>query len=850
MVDFKQLRKDKRQTVPTDPLAIFQRLPKPAHINDLWDGQSKALAAWSLRRGESDLVIKLNTGGGKTLVGLLMAQSLLNELSEPLLYLCPNNQLVDQTIEKADEVGLPVVAYGGRDLDADFLNAKRVLVANYHAVFNGLSKFGVLGSGREPIRLGGVICDDAHAALGVVRAAFTISIKREEHAALYDDLVGRCRSDFENVGRVGTFDDIVEREDFGILELPYPAWLSKANEVRELIARDYAEQFRFQWPLLRDHFHLCHALFSAREITITPFQPLVHLFPSFAECRRRIFMSATIADDSSIVRTFDANPKSVSDPIVPSSLAGVGERMVLAPSLMELKDTPVEVAKRLATLVASKLGGSVILVQSEAQGKRWEDMASLALGDDVAQAVKDLRAGASKGPYVFASRYDGIDLPHGACRLLILEGLPSATNNYELFRAEVLRGNSSINLGLAQRIEQALGRGTRGSGDYCVVLLLGGDLTAWITRKASLSLMTPSTRAQVQLGYEISKALGNEDDFLRTVMQCFKRDKDWVTYHAETLAESSEKPVVDARAIDVANRERIYLAASLASDWASAIRVVRELAETGSLDKHLRGWLLQLAARAAFRSAQETLAMELQRQAFSANGLLVPPATKPQYEPLTAVGAQVGNILDEVVSFALRKGIIDEFECTIAMLTPGATANQFEDALKRFGELLGFRAQRPEHQFRHGPDVLWLADSEIGFVIECKHRKDPKNLLTKEDHGQFLTSMQWAHDNYHSRKFAGFIIHPSPGATVSAAASSTYVLTLARLGELVSNARQFYHQLCASTAEGATLEMECSKLLGKLGLRPQDIAPKYLAQFATASGTTNPRAQFDTPQKR
>jgi superfamily II DNA or RNA helicase len=65
MVDFAKLRNERKQPVPTDPAGIFQRLPKPPHINDLWDSQAKALAAWNERRTEKDLVIKLNTGGGK-----------------------------------------------------------------------------------------------------------------------------------------------------------------------------------------------------------------------------------------------------------------------------------------------------------------------------------------------------------------------------------------------------------------------------------------------------------------------------------------------------------------------------------------------------------------------------------------------------------------------------------------------------------------------------------------------------------------------------------------------------------------------------------------------------------------
>jgi replicative superfamily II helicase len=88
LVDFTKLRRERKQPAPTDPAAIFQRLPKPPHINDLWDGQGKALSAWNERRKENDLVIKLNTGGGKTLIGILIGQSLLNELREPVIYLC------------------------------------------------------------------------------------------------------------------------------------------------------------------------------------------------------------------------------------------------------------------------------------------------------------------------------------------------------------------------------------------------------------------------------------------------------------------------------------------------------------------------------------------------------------------------------------------------------------------------------------------------------------------------------------------------------------------------------------------------------------------------------------------
>ncbi|MFY4777439.1 DEAD/DEAH box helicase [Metabacillus sp. RGM 3146] len=48
------------------------------------------------------VVLKLHTGGGKTLVCLLMAQSTQNT-GEPVLNLAPTKQLVQQKLEKADK---------------------------------------------------------------------------------------------------------------------------------------------------------------------------------------------------------------------------------------------------------------------------------------------------------------------------------------------------------------------------------------------------------------------------------------------------------------------------------------------------------------------------------------------------------------------------------------------------------------------------------------------------------------------------------------------------------------------------------------------------------------------------
>ncbi len=64
--------------------------------------QGEVLDEWfDHRRHEPDVVIKQNTGGGKTAVGLLIAQSTLNEGIGKAVYLAPDKYLVRRVHEEA-----------------------------------------------------------------------------------------------------------------------------------------------------------------------------------------------------------------------------------------------------------------------------------------------------------------------------------------------------------------------------------------------------------------------------------------------------------------------------------------------------------------------------------------------------------------------------------------------------------------------------------------------------------------------------------------------------------------------------------------------------------------------------
>jgi replicative superfamily II helicase len=546
-------------------------------------------------------------------------------------------------------------------------------------------------------------------------------------------------------------------------------------------------------------------------------------------------MSATIADDSSIIRTFDANPEAIRNPIVPETLAGVGERLILAPALTKLGERDdLGLARKLASSIA-KQAGVVVLVPSEKAAERWKGTARLMMGNKVDQAIGELIAGASRGPFVFANRYDGIDLVGDACRLLIIDGLPKGANSYELLRAEVLRASSSLNINLAQKVEQGMGRATRGAGDYCVVLIVGPDLVSWITRTDSLNLMTPSTRAQVLMGHEISKSLSEESELEATIQQCLQRDPAWTRYHAETLADRAESPPVDLAAIQAASVEREYTRAFVARQFYDAAQIALSFASQHHSDKKLRGWFLQLAARARNYAQDLSGSDELQKQAFTANPMLwAPRGMADLYTPAISVGNQAENIITQIAKFALPTGHLQDFETAASWLTPAASSNQLEDGLKRLGAFLGFHSERPEQEYGLGPDVLWLPDDDFGLVIESKGKKKAKSALGKEDHGQLLVSAEWFKQQYPNRRCLRVQLHPTDKATRRAIAKDTHVLTFDSMAQLVCAARAMLTEVCLATTTTQARQRLCEKLLAQHDLTPRQLVDHYLSKFAIA----------------
>ena len=835
MVDFKKLRNDKAKPKPTVPREIFNALPKPPGINDLYVSQAEVLDTWYPQRNEKDIVIKLHTGGGKTLVALLMAQSVMNETGESVLYLAPTSQLVEQVLAKSKEYGIPALGYpkgGGRPLPAEFYNGEAVLVGTYEALFNGHSKFGIRESGRDIVNVGAIILDDAHVALSSVRRAFTLDISVDKHNDLYKEISDIFRPAFSAIGRIGSFKDIVTGKDFGVIEVPSWNWNQKIDEVQKLLHDKIEEIDTFVWPFLRDNLGVCHCLFSKSYVSITPIFPPVDMLPTFEGARHRIYMSATIADDSEIVRTFGASSEAIGKPITSTSLAGVGERMILVPELMKL-GTPVrQTVKSIATNLADIGQGVAILTPSGATAREWTDIAEYPeTSTGVSEKVAEMQAGDKFGPLVLANRYDGIDLAGNACRFLVMDGLPQGTSNYDLFRANVI-DDAAANSLLAQRIEQGIGRGARGGADYCIIMLVGTKLVGWIGRtKKNLNFLTASTRAQLNMGQEMSKEVTTLEEMNETIFKVLNRDLDWVGYHASELADAVHAESIDYSALNIAAEERKVFRLQRLGQYDKALAEIEKLAHEENEDSKRKAWFFALAARIAYQMGEWGKGNEHQTTAYMLNVSHSRPRNQLDYRPRTEPSNQSNAIVKKLTEYDQRPAILADFKEATTNLVSEASAARYEEALESLGIFLGFDAERPETIYGAGPDVLWRTDAAFDFVIEAKNQKAPESPLYKKDHAQLLEAEQWFKRHYQNREAVRVSALPEAVAHEKATPVGSFALRLDDVTKIVGALRSVITELVETVGDSNTLCTTCEAALIKAKLKPEMIRDTFMKPF-------------------
>ena len=785
-IDFSELL-DADNEVALHPRDIFFTLNRAPQFAFPRDIQTEVMNRWFDARHNRDNVIKLNVGSGKTLVGLLLLQSSLNDGKGPALYVSPDNQLSQQVMQEATALGIDVT---DNPRDADYTAGQKLCVVNVYKLFNGKSIFGV---GVARIDIGTVVIDDTHACLSTITQQFRITLPSTHDA--YKKVLAALTEDLKEYNEAN-FLDIEAGDPHAHMEVPFWSWDTHQSPIlRALHEHRDDDELCFTYPLLNEILRQCRCVIGGQRLEIEPYFPATDLIRAFCGAKRRIYMTATLADDSVIATHFGADPYNFPKPIVPSSSQSMGERMILMPQELNSDLTTADIRALLAQLAQTV--NVVVIVPSELAAQDWKnDAHQVLIGGRVTHGIEKLRAN-HVGLTVLVNRYDGIDLPGDACRVLAIVDLPEVSSYTDLIDTEVL-SHTAVNLRRQlERIEQGMGRGVRSNDDYCVVLLLGPKLTSRLRSPDGMDMLTPATAAQLDLSRKIARRLKKPsiDEVKDIILQCVERDNDWIRV--------SKKVLVNLKPDDELRLDPAKLAIRAAFDKARSNQhekavAILDRAIDATAEGPLKAWLL--SRKAAFQhpmdayGAQKTLVA-----AHNMERAVIKPMHGTSYKVLApAAGRQatalIANHDGRFIDPTTMKLFADEL-CADLQFSPG-TSSKFEAAINDLSWFIGIKGQRPERDYKEGPDNLWALPNGSFLVIECKNGVTADKGISKKDAGQLGQSLAWFSGRYPASTSVPIIIHEDrtlgQGASVVA---GMRVVDSTHLKKLHNNLRAFARQL-------------------------------------------------------
>lgn len=823
-----------KTSVPIEPRDIFMSLPqKDKRYEYPRDVQSDVWKHWFQSRNKKNCVIKMNTGSGKTVVGLMILQSCLNEGKGPAVYVVPDNYLVSQVCNEAKKLGLSVTT--NKD-DYSYTEKKAILVITIHSLVNGHSVFGMRTYNNYPI--GSILLDDVHTCLDIISNQFSIRIPSSH--VLYSEMVNLFADRWKNYN-INSYNEIVgDKLPDKMSVIPFWMWQESQTEICSLLSKynndeKSSQSIFFSFPLLKDSLNTCDCFVSSRCIEIVPEGIAISKISSFVNAERRIFMSATLSDDSVFVSAMGLQKEDISDIISPESANDIGDRLILFPKHLNSRITDDEIKDKVQSV--SENYNVVVVVPSRERAKYWDpDNRRTITKDNIAGAVDGLKKDRN-GLLIFVNRYDGIDLPDDACRMLVIDGLPPLKNEKEKYVHSIDPASAILRRERIQKIEQGMGRGVRSNSDSCCVVLMGDDLADVLLRNDGTRFFSNATKEQYELSKELWGLLKNQiaepsiDDIFELADYSLNRVVEWIKKSKERLSTVvySREPQFDDNTLTL----RCAYDYSMKLRWDKAIGMLDQ-AINSELQDSTKGYLLQIKAKLT-NFIDKKKAQEVLLSGRALNTRILAPVDGVRFDKTIRNMHQAKSICKYISDNCLSPNdYVIYFDEIASSLVFASNADQFENALQSIGKLIGFGSTRPDKETSgRGPDNLWDMCDGNCLVIECKN-KAVTDTISKDYCNQLAGSIRWFSERYRLGKTAiPVLVHRSTIIDEKASVvDNMKIFTPENLECFKNKVRDF--TVAITQDENWLDEGKIHALLDRYNLCGTDIVKHYMSSFKNA----------------
>ena len=727
-----------------------------------------------------DVAINVPTGGGKTLIALCIAEWRRRKFQERVVYLCATKQLVNQVIAQAkSQYGISAVPFTGRVKDFDqhakssYNGGDVVAVTTYAHLFNTNPFF------SDPDT---IILDDAHAAESYIASGWSVSLNRRnpETASAFQAIVGILKGIISDgdLHRMQGHADEWSRQ--WVEMLPITDLLEQHGAIVSALDQYLGGTKQMHpWTLLRDHLLSCLVYFGANEILIRPLIVPTSTHRPFEEAKQRIYLSATLGLDGDLERATGRKEIFRLQPAKGSERQGLGRRLFFFPGAsLDEEDT-----NKLVCEFIEDAGRAVILTTDGRKAEEKCELVKQTLGyptfeaEDI-ETTKSTFTQEQRAVAVLANRYDGIDFPDDECRLLFVAGRPSAVSLQERFLVTRFGAIKALNDRILTRIVQGFGRCTRSSTDYAAVVVLEGDLEAFLEKRQNREGFHPELQAELAFGLEQSRGSTKAD--MRENLRLFlKRDAVLDQVESDILSKRDTAqqivPKFAANLHKCATHEVEYSECMWHGDFVTALSHARAVLTCLS-DPELRGYRAAwhyLAGTAAWLAQKHNLGASLalavdqfRASSNAAAGIrwlnrlsaLSAHATLP--DDVHALDPQAMILVERIEERIVRLQLIHDrkFDSVEAVVRKGIitdTATDFEGGILALGQHLGYECERPKG--KSTPDGWWKLDDSLCLVFEANSEGDEKVKLGAEKARQSKLHPEWIRKNVPLNKDAEVI---------------------------------------------------------------------------------------------
>lgn len=849
------------------PEALYRDLPRtPAAKPGLLLHQGDLLRTYAAEHLETkDLALELPTGTGKTIPALVICEWWRRRKAR-VLYACPTDQLTRQVAVTAAEEGIPAVVLTGRHGDWPLADLTRyeageaIVLTTYSTVFNSSPKL----EARPDL----LVFDDAHNGEQYVADQYCMRINRsgDEYTDLeaYDELLDVLAPGLDGLVLQRLRSPNAEIGSFQNVHLVVPAQHDKMPEQLAEILGALPRPWRFRYAMISKVLASCLVYLTHASIQIRPVIPPTSDNRLFTDAKQRVYLSATLGDAGDLERSFgQPGVKRLTLPATAPEPRS-GRRFVLFPDLM----TGVG-ADALTQKIAAMAGKALVLAPDSATARATAGLIAqpgwpLLTKDHVKHGM---------GPFVelehavcaLASRYDGLDLPHEACRLVVMERVPDRDHLQERFLSSQVRAGAALSERVRTRVVQGLGRCTRGSTDWALVVVRGEELTRYLLRQETQSALSAELQAEIRFGAENSRdsteanALDNVRIFLDQ-----ERTPQWreqaEPYLAQLRSELGRTPPDGSPALASGVAAEIE-ACALAGHgrWAEASaqaqRVAQKLSHGGEATRGYRAFWLLLAGMWAYRAAAVgddigliATAHQLVRQADQTSpGTWVRSLPPLPDMPASALPPQ-DDIAVAAVTHLLGRIAPGKLEIRLADMVTGLSAvshTAYEPALTELGVFLGAEAAKPRGSGRC--DSNWCWGNQMWFSLEAKseHLK-PEGLVPHSDIRQVNDQLRILRsDRQHAMIPSGSItaivsprmaVDPTGASGAEEHSHLVHPDTVLALARDVAEAWQSMLAHRTGRDDTSLLRM-VAKVLGQYGILPSQVRDRLTEHPISACGS-------------